>query len=202
MSTGIMSLSYPRNNFLKMDVMFLKFTEDLDNLTGESSSASDNSGSSSQPPATPSPRRRAQSRLLELERYVAASGHILMTIAPSAEKPISPYVVRFSQAIGVCVRNTFSICCLKWADVDRVYIEVVKADLQWFFVLDFNDQAMNRFVEHQMLSTFKEFWGDYHRHFKMYATPRRLVPTHQTYWWDVMRIDTSSVTITRAVHSR
>uniref|UniRef100_A0A9I9EG80 CACTA en-spm transposon protein n=1 Tax=Cucumis melo TaxID=3656 RepID=A0A9I9EG80_CUCME len=146
MSTGIMSLSYPRNNFLKMDVMFLKFTEDLDNLTGESSSASDNS---------------------ELERYVAASGHILMTIAPSAEKPISPYVVRFSQAIGVCVRNTFSICCLKWADVDRVYIEVVKADLQWFFVLDFNDQAMNRFVEHQMLSTFKEFWGDYHRHFKM-----------------------------------
>ncbi|TYK21878.1 CACTA en-spm transposon protein [Cucumis melo var. makuwa] len=26
-----------------------------------------------------------------------------------------------------------------------------------FFVLDFNDQAMNRFVEHQMLTSFKEF---------------------------------------------
>ncbi|KAA0035855.1 gamma-aminobutyrate transaminase POP2 [Cucumis melo var. makuwa] len=34
------------------------------------------------------------------------------------------------------------------------------------FVLDFNYQAMNRFVEHQMLNTFKEFWGDCHRHFK------------------------------------
>ncbi|TYK03072.1 gamma-aminobutyrate transaminase POP2 [Cucumis melo var. makuwa] len=27
------------------------------------------------------------------------------------------------------------------------------------------------FVEHQMLSTFKEFWGDYHRHFKKYNDP-------------------------------
>ncbi|KAA0036686.1 CACTA en-spm transposon protein [Cucumis melo var. makuwa] len=50
-----------------------------------------------------------------------------------------------------------------WVDV---YIEVVKGDLQRFFVFDFNDQAMNRFIEHQMLNTFKEFQGGCHRHFK------------------------------------
>uniref|UniRef100_A0A9I9E2X7 CACTA en-spm transposon protein n=1 Tax=Cucumis melo TaxID=3656 RepID=A0A9I9E2X7_CUCME len=48
---------------------------------------------------------------------------------------------------------------------------VVKGDLQRLFVLDFNDQAMNRFVEHQMLTTFKEFRADCHRHFKKYSDP-------------------------------
>uniref|UniRef100_A0A9I9ELP9 CACTA en-spm transposon protein n=1 Tax=Cucumis melo TaxID=3656 RepID=A0A9I9ELP9_CUCME len=42
----------------------------------------------------------------------------------------SPHAVRFSQAIGVCVRKTFPVHCLKWADVGREYIEVVKGDLQ------------------------------------------------------------------------
>uniref|UniRef100_A0A9I9EEW7 Gamma-aminobutyrate transaminase POP2 n=1 Tax=Cucumis melo TaxID=3656 RepID=A0A9I9EEW7_CUCME len=98
MSTGIMS--HARNNFLETDTMFFKFEDDLDNLAGRSSS---------QPPATPTPRGRAQSRLLKLELHVAR-----------------------------------------------------------FFVLDFYDQAMNRFVEHHMLTTFKEFWGDYLRHFKKY----------------------------------
>ncbi|KAA0054290.1 CACTA en-spm transposon protein [Cucumis melo var. makuwa] len=43
---------------------------------------------------------------------------------------------------------------------------------QRFFVLDFNDQAMNRFVQHQMHTTFfKEFQTDYHRHFKKYSDP-------------------------------
>ncbi|KAA0053370.1 CACTA en-spm transposon protein [Cucumis melo var. makuwa] len=107
----------------------------------------------------------------KLEHHVAVNGPILMMIAPGAEKPISPHVVRFSQVIGVCVRKTFPVRCLKWADVGKEYIEVVKGDLQWFFVLDFNDQAMNRFVEHQMLTTFKEFWGDCHRHFKKYSHP-------------------------------
>ncbi|TYJ99807.1 CACTA en-spm transposon protein [Cucumis melo var. makuwa] len=64
-----------------MDALFLEFADDLDNLTGESSLVGDNSGSSSQPPATPTLKRCAQSRLLELERYVAANGRILMTIA-------------------------------------------------------------------------------------------------------------------------
>uniref|UniRef100_A0A9I9E336 CACTA en-spm transposon protein n=1 Tax=Cucumis melo TaxID=3656 RepID=A0A9I9E336_CUCME len=120
---------------------------------------------------TPTLRRHAQSRLLKLECHVAINRCIPMTIAPGAKKPISPHVVRFSQVIGVWVRKTFPVRCLKWADVEREYIEVVKGDLQRLFVLDFNDQAMNRFVEHQMLTTFKEFRVDCHRHFKKYSNP-------------------------------
>ncbi|KAA0046449.1 gamma-aminobutyrate transaminase POP2 [Cucumis melo var. makuwa] len=56
--TGTMS-SFP-SSFNKMDVMFLKFVDDLDNPMGGSSSVDDNSGIS-QPSATPTPRRRAQS---------------------------------------------------------------------------------------------------------------------------------------------
>ncbi|KAA0068102.1 CACTA en-spm transposon protein [Cucumis melo var. makuwa] len=55
--------------------------------------------------------------------------------------------------------------------VGREHIEVVKSDLQRFFVLDFNDQGMNMFVEHRMFDTFKEFQGDCHRHFKKYSDP-------------------------------
>ncbi|KAA0063205.1 CACTA en-spm transposon protein [Cucumis melo var. makuwa] len=75
--------------------------DDLDNLARGSSSAGDNTGSSSQPPSTSTSRRHAQSRLLELEHHVAVNGRIPMTIAPGAEKPISLYVVRFSQAIDI-----------------------------------------------------------------------------------------------------
>ncbi|TYK26661.1 CACTA en-spm transposon protein [Cucumis melo var. makuwa] len=135
---------------LKTDDMFLQFEDDLDNnIARGSSSVGDNMESSSQQ-ATPTPRRRAQSRLLELERHVVINGCIPMTIAPGAEKSISPHVVRFSQAIDVCVRKTFPVRCLKWADVGREYIEVVKGDLQ-------------------MLTTFKEFRADCHRHFKKYS---------------------------------
>uniref|UniRef100_A0A9I9EKC2 CACTA en-spm transposon protein n=1 Tax=Cucumis melo TaxID=3656 RepID=A0A9I9EKC2_CUCME len=163
-------MSYRRSNFMETDDMFLQFEDDLDNIAGGSSSVGDNTGSSSQQ-MTSTPRRRAQSRLLELKRHVAINGRIPMTIAPGAEKPISPHAVRFSQAIGVCVQKTFLVRCLKWADVGREYIEVVKGDLQRLFVLDFNDQAMNRFVEHQMLTTFKEFRTNCHRHFKKYSDP-------------------------------
>ncbi|TYK03145.1 CACTA en-spm transposon protein [Cucumis melo var. makuwa] len=122
----------------KTDAIFLEFEDELDNFTGGSSSVGDNTvWSSSQQPATPTPRRHAQSQLLELKRHVAVHGCILMTIAPGVEKPISPHVVRFSQAIGMCMRKTFFVCYLKWADVGREYIER-------FFVLDFNGQAMNR----------------------------------------------------------
>uniref|UniRef100_A0A9I9EE12 CACTA en-spm transposon protein n=1 Tax=Cucumis melo TaxID=3656 RepID=A0A9I9EE12_CUCME len=155
MSIAIMS--YRRSNFMETNDMFLQFEDDLDNnIARGSSSVGDNMESSSQQ-ATPTPGRRAQSRLLEFERHVVINGCIPMTIAPGAEKSISPHVVRFSQAIDVCVRKTFPLRCLKWADVGREYIEVVKSDLQRLFVLDFNDQAMNRFVEHQMFTTFKEF---------------------------------------------
>ncbi|XP_050945494.1 uncharacterized protein LOC127150847 [Cucumis melo] len=170
-SATLAIMSYRRSNFMETDDMFLQFEDNLDNnIAGGSSSVGDNTGSSSQQ-TTPTPRRRAQSRLLELERHVAINGRIPMTIAPRAEKPISPHVVRFSQAIGVCVRKTFPVRCLKWTDVEREYIEVVKGDLQRFFVLDFNDQAMNRFVEHQMLTNFKEFRADCHKHFKKYSDP-------------------------------
>ncbi|KAA0055453.1 CACTA en-spm transposon protein [Cucumis melo var. makuwa] len=195
-------MSYRRSNFMEMDDMFLQFEDDLDNIAGGSSSVGNNTAGSFSQQATPTPRRRVQSRLLELERHVAINGRITMTIAPGAEKPISPHVVRFSQAIGVCVRKTFLLRCFKWVDVEREYIEVVKGDLQRLFVLDFNDQAMNRFVEHQMLTTFKEFRADCHRHFKKYTDPEEVVPTHQTHWLDVMRIGTSSATIISVVHSR
>ncbi|TYK20270.1 CACTA en-spm transposon protein [Cucumis melo var. makuwa] len=139
--------------FLETDAMFLDFTNDLDNLTGGSSSVGDNS----------------------------FNGRISMTIATGMDKPISLYVVRFSQTIGMCVRKTFPVRCLKWTNVGREYIEVVKGDLQWFFVLDFNDQAMNRFVEHQMFNTSKSFRATITDTLKSTATPRRLVPTHKTY---------------------
>ncbi|KAA0054014.1 CACTA en-spm transposon protein [Cucumis melo var. makuwa] len=126
-------MSYQHNNFLEMDAMFFKFDEDLDNLAEGSSSLGDN----------------------------VVNGCILMTIAPGAKKPISPYVVRFSQAIGMCVQKTFPIRCLKWADVGREYIEVVKGDLQ-----------VIKYDEHQMLITFKEFQADCHRHFKKYSDPK------------------------------
>ncbi|KAA0063382.1 CACTA en-spm transposon protein [Cucumis melo var. makuwa] len=137
---------------MEMDDMFLQFEEDLDNIAGGSSSVGDNMAEFSSQQTTPTLRRRAQSRLLELERHVAINGRIPMTIAPGAEKPISPHAVCFSQAIGVCVRKTFPVRCLKWADVRREYIEVVKGDLQ-------------------MLTTFKEFRADCHRHFKKYSDP-------------------------------
>ncbi|KAA0037443.1 metalloendoproteinase 1-like [Cucumis melo var. makuwa] len=122
-------LSFP-SGFNEVDVMFLEFVEELDNPTGGSSSVGDNSVDTSQPSATSTPKRRAQSRLLELERYVIVNGRISMMIAPGTEKPTSPHVVRFSQAIGLCMRKTFLVRYLKWEDVDREYIEVIKCDFQ------------------------------------------------------------------------
>ncbi|KAA0052104.1 gamma-aminobutyrate transaminase POP2 [Cucumis melo var. makuwa] len=53
------------------------------------------------------------------------------------------------------------ILYLRWADVGREYIK-------HFFMLDFNDQAINRFLEHKKLTCFKEFRGNCHRHFEKY----------------------------------
>ncbi|TYK00061.1 CACTA en-spm transposon protein [Cucumis melo var. makuwa] len=115
---------------METDDMFLQFEVDLDNIAGGSSSVGDNTAWSSSQQTTPTPRRRAHSRLLELECHVAINERILMTIAPRAEKSISPHAVRFNQAIGVYMRKTFPIRCLKCVDVGREYIEVVKGDLQ------------------------------------------------------------------------
>ncbi|TYK25893.1 gamma-aminobutyrate transaminase POP2 [Cucumis melo var. makuwa] len=56
----------------------------------------------------------------------------------------------------------------------RKYIEVIKGDLQQSFVIDFSDQAMNRFVEHQMLTIFKEYRDDCHKHFKKYNDAKKV----------------------------
>ncbi|KAA0040860.1 CACTA en-spm transposon protein [Cucumis melo var. makuwa] len=124
--------------FDETDAMLLEFVDDLDNFAGGSSSVRDNS---------------------KLEHYVAANGQIPTMITPGAEKPIFPHVVRFSQAIGVCVRKTFSIRYLKYVDIGRIHRGCQ------------GRPTSSRFVEHQMLSTFKEFWGDCHRHFKKYSDP-------------------------------
>ena len=42
--------------------------------------------------------------------------------------------------------NQINVCCFVMCNT--------------FFVLDYNDQAMNRFVEHQMFTSFKEFRGN------------------------------------------
>ncbi|KAA0032180.1 acidic leucine-rich nuclear phosphoprotein 32 family member A-like [Cucumis melo var. makuwa] len=63
------------------DQMFLEFDEDLNTAEG-SFSVRDNSVST-----------------LELERYVHANDRIPMSIAPSVEKPISPYAIQFIQAM-------------------------------------------------------------------------------------------------------
>ncbi|KAA0061130.1 CACTA en-spm transposon protein [Cucumis melo var. makuwa] len=95
-----MSSSYPRNNFMETDAMFLKSEDNLDNIAGGSSFVDENTGESKNFLHF-NLRRRAQYRLLELECHVAINGRIPMAIAPEAEKPIFPHAVRFSQAIGV-----------------------------------------------------------------------------------------------------
>ncbi|KAA0038011.1 CACTA en-spm transposon protein [Cucumis melo var. makuwa] len=139
---SICTMSSFLSSFEKIDAMFLEFGKDL-NTAGGSFSMDDN----------------------WLERYVHANGRIPMSISFEVEKPISLHVVRFSQTIGVCVRRTFLVSSLRWVDVGREYIKR-------FFVLGFNDQAINRFVEHQILTYFKEFMEEYHRHFKKYRDPK------------------------------
>ncbi|KAA0052819.1 CACTA en-spm transposon protein [Cucumis melo var. makuwa] len=75
----------------------------------------------------------------------------------------------FSNTISVLTRDTFPVYCIKWVDVRLEYIEVVKGGLQQWFMLDFTYQALNQFVEHQMLTTFKE-----------YNDPKQAVSTHRT----------------------
>ncbi|KAA0026103.1 (R)-mandelonitrile lyase 1-like [Cucumis melo var. makuwa] len=76
-------------------------------------------------------QRRLHSRNLELERYVQQNGKIPISITLGADKPIIlPHVVWFSNTIDVLTRDTFSVPCLKLADVPLEYIEVIKSDLQ------------------------------------------------------------------------
>ncbi|KAA0043195.1 uncharacterized protein E5676_scaffold302G00300 [Cucumis melo var. makuwa] len=56
-----------------------------------------------------------------------------------------------------------------WTFEVRTYDSLTSQGRPPVFVFDFNDQAINMFVEHQMLNTFKEFQTDCHRHFKKYS---------------------------------
>ncbi|KAA0040565.1 CACTA en-spm transposon protein [Cucumis melo var. makuwa] len=77
--------------------------------------------------------------------------------------------------------------CNQWVDFNDdapgaeklISTHVVRFNQQ-FFVLNFNDQALNMFVEHQMLSTFKEFQDNCHKHFKKYSNSEeaRINPPH------------------------
>ncbi|TYK04312.1 CACTA en-spm transposon protein [Cucumis melo var. makuwa] len=95
-------MSSSPSSFKETDALFLVFVDEFNNA-GRSPSMDDNSDGT-QP--SPNPRRRQQSRNLELERYI-------------------------------------------------------------------HKHALNRFVKHQMLTSFKEFRGDCHRHFKKYNDPEQ-----------------------------
>ncbi|KAA0052222.1 CACTA en-spm transposon protein [Cucumis melo var. makuwa] len=110
----------------------------------------------------------------QLSHHSRSSDDESQSIALGAGKPISLHVVRFSNTIGVCVRDTFRVCCHNWVDVPPEYIK-------HYFVLNFNNQALTRFVEHQFFTSFKKFRGDYHIHFKKYSDleQARANPTHR-----------------------
>ncbi|KAA0032772.1 uncharacterized protein E5676_scaffold428G00170 [Cucumis melo var. makuwa] len=84
-----------------LDAIFFEFADDLDKLAGGSSSMGDNLSSSSQPSATSTPRRHAESRLLELECYFAENEQIPIMISPGTKKPIFLHIVRFTQRFFV-----------------------------------------------------------------------------------------------------
>ncbi|TYK06223.1 CACTA en-spm transposon protein [Cucumis melo var. makuwa] len=120
------------SGFKETDTLFLEFSNEFNNPEGLSS-VGDNSNVIS---LNSWSLRGTSIRMVRIP----------MTIAPGAEKPISPYAVRLSQ--------------------------VVKGALQ-LFCASFNNQTMNRFVDHQMLTSFNEFRGDCHRHFKKYSNPEQ-----------------------------
>ncbi|KAA0041789.1 CACTA en-spm transposon protein [Cucumis melo var. makuwa] len=73
--------------------------------------------------------------------------------------------------IGVLTWHTFPICFLKWVDITPEYIELRKGRLH--IMLDFTDPTLTRFVEHQMLNTWKAFRGENHRHYKKFSDPEQ-----------------------------
>ncbi|KAA0067380.1 CACTA en-spm transposon protein [Cucumis melo var. makuwa] len=103
-----------------------------------------------------------------------------MSSFPSSFEETNHMVLKFSEDLSTMGGNYSTISnprrraqsqlleleSMPMTDVGREYIEVVKDDIHHYFVLDFNDPAMNRFVEYQMLTCFKEFEGNYHKHFK------------------------------------
>ncbi|KAA0063738.1 (R)-mandelonitrile lyase 1-like [Cucumis melo var. makuwa] len=93
-------------------------------------------------PVARTPRRCEHSRNLELDRYVAQNGKILISIVPGQDKRISPHVVHFSNTFGVLTGDTFLVRFLKWADMITEYIELMKSSLQ----ITMEQSSMNRAV--------------------------------------------------------
>ncbi|KAA0051091.1 CACTA en-spm transposon protein [Cucumis melo var. makuwa] len=137
--------------FKETDDLFFEFGDEYNNARG-SSSMGDNLD---EPQLSLTPRICQQSRNLELERYVHKHGKISITIATRAEKPISSYVVRFNNTIDECERYI----CSPLAALSGLMLD--ENTLRW-------SMALYRLVEHQMLTSFKEFRDNYHRHFKKY----------------------------------
>ncbi|KAA0037346.1 CACTA en-spm transposon protein [Cucumis melo var. makuwa] len=94
----------------------------------------------------------------ELEHHVEVNERIPMTIAFRTKKTIFLHVDRFNQAIGVGVQKIFLIHYLNngWTLAEKRLR---------------SSRATPKFVKHQMLTTFKEFWADCHRYFKKYSDP-------------------------------
>ncbi|TYK04345.1 gamma-aminobutyrate transaminase POP2 [Cucumis melo var. makuwa] len=79
--------------------------------------------------------------------------------------------MRDSDFLETCAVSTLRVgvpCCSTWAhsDDDRPWCE------ETYFHISRLLQPGGRFVEHQMLTTFKEFWADCHRHIKKYSYPK------------------------------
>ncbi|KAA0039188.1 CACTA en-spm transposon protein [Cucumis melo var. makuwa] len=130
------------SGFNEIGAMFLEFTKDPNNAARGSSSVGDNLAKTTQPSLTS--RRCTQSRLLELEFYVHSNWRI----------PVSMPLMRKSLFNHTLFCSTRRLACVA------------------FLMLDFNDQTMNRFIKHQMLTTYKEFMDDCHRHFKKHGDPK------------------------------
>ncbi|TYK22157.1 CACTA en-spm transposon protein [Cucumis melo var. makuwa] len=89
--------------------MFREFSDELNN-TRVSSSMGNNSAKTTQ--SSPTPRRRQQSRLFELERYVHNNGRIPMAIA-SKRRSQYLYMMFDSTKLLACVRRIFPVWCLR-----------------------------------------------------------------------------------------
>ena len=86
----------------------------------------------------------------------------------------------------LCVGSGPSSC-----NVTHIYRNLTRVlfPLYRYFVLDFTDHTLNKYIEHQMLTSFKEYRADLHRHFKKCgdleqarAKPLTKLKNHLKYW--------------------
>ncbi|XP_038902987.1 uncharacterized protein LOC120089695 [Benincasa hispida] len=139
-------------------------------LNNKVSSVGDTSDSSS----TSNRKKREHSRNIKLEKYVQKHGIIIIVINEGETKPISKHSVRFSNAIGVAVRFAFPVHCRTFTEVPNEFIELAKIQLLAHFKLDLSSQRLNRFIEHQMQNSFKEFRADLNRHYRKCGNPQQV----------------------------